>query len=121
MAPVAHLLYWTFIVVLLLRDSKRRVGVSAATWIPTVMLLVLSSRSPGDWLGLNRGGWTGFAKDRSGSPIDQVFFASVIAASLTISWLRRVKWSKVFAANSALMLFYGYFVVSCLWSTYPAD
>jgi O-antigen ligase len=53
--------------------------------------------------------------------LDQVFFASVIFASLIVAWRRRVMWSKVFAANVAIMLFYGYFVISCFWSTYPQD
>ncbi|MBZ5614918.1 MAG: O-antigen ligase family protein [Acidobacteriia bacterium] len=53
--------------------------------------------------------------------IDQVFFASMIATSFFIAWLRRVKWSKVFGANVAIMLFYGYFVASSLWSTYQLD
>jgi exopolysaccharide production protein ExoQ len=89
--------------------------VSAATWIPTLMLLILATRSPGDWLGLG-GGNTG-----SGNPIDQIFFASVTAVSLVVLWSRGLKWSKVFTANVAIMLFYGYFVASCLWSTSPVD
>lgn len=85
------------------------------------MLLVLSTRSPGEWLGLQTAQSTGFANDRSGNLIDQVFFVSMIAASLIISWLRGVKWSKLFASNPAIMLFYGYFLISCLWSVYSAD
>lgn len=121
MAPIAHLLCWIFIVVLLVRDSRRRVGVSLATWVPTLMLIVLSTRSPGDWLGLYGGASSGFANDRSGNPIDQIFYAGVIAASLAISLIRGVKWGKIFPANSALMAFYGYFILSSIWSTYPAD
>jgi exopolysaccharide production protein ExoQ len=121
MAPIAHLFCWTFIVFLLVRDSKRRAPVSATTWIPTLMLLVLATRSPADWLGLNAAQATNFANDRSGNLVDQVFFAAVIVASLIVARSRRVKWTKVFAANVALMLFYGYFVISCLWSYYPVD
>lgn len=121
MAPVAHLFCWAFIVFLLVRDSRRRASVSAATWIPTLTLLVLSTRTPSDWLGLQAAEATGFANDRSGNLIDQVFFASVIFASLIVAWSRRVKWGRVFAANPAITLLYGYFLVSCFWSLYPSD
>jgi len=120
MAPVAQFLCWVFVAVLLVRDSRRRASVSAATWIPTVVLLVLSTRTPAEWLGLQVK-VTNFANDRSGVLIDQVFFASVIIASWIVARLRRVKWSKVVVANIAIMLFYGYFVISSLWSTYPLD
>lgn len=85
------------------------------------MLFVLASRSPGDWLGVQGGPATRFANDSSGSLIDQLFFASVIAMSLLIASRRRVKWRKVCAANIPLILFYGYFLISCLWSGYPMD
>jgi exopolysaccharide production protein ExoQ len=78
----------------------------------------LATRSPGDWLGLHADRAT---NNGPGNSIDQVFFASVIAASFVVAWSRRVKWSKVFAANVAIMLFYGYFVASCLWSHSPLD
>jgi len=120
MAPVAYLFCWVFIAFLLVLDSRRRVSVSAATWIPTVMLFILSTRTPAEWL-QERVQFTDLANNRSGSLTDQIFFAAMIIASLLVLYLRRTKWSKLFAANVAIILLYGYFVISCLWSTYPQD
>jgi exopolysaccharide production protein ExoQ len=53
------------------------------------------------------------------SPLDQAFFLFVLLASLLVAGSRRVMWGKLFAQNSALMLFYVYFAVSVLWSGDP--
>lgn len=119
MAPVAHLLCWAFIAFLLVHDSRRRASVGAATWIPTLMLIVLSTRTPAQWLVQST--FNSMANSGSVVLIDQVFFASMIVSSLIVAYLRRVKWSKVCAANVPLMLFYGYFIMSTLWSSTPLD
>lgn len=113
MAPVAHLLCWAFIAFLLVHDSMHRVSLSAATWIPTLTLLVLSSRTPGEWLAQST--------SNGAALIDQIFFALMIVASLIVAYLRRVNWRKVFAANIPLVLFYVYFIISVLWSSTPLD
>ena len=120
MAPIAHLVCWAFIAFLLVRDARRRVSLSAATWIPTVMLFVNLTRTPAEWL-QQQSAVIGFANDRGGVLIDQLFFAFVIGVSLVITFLRRVKWSKLIAANAPLMLFYLYCVGSVLWSYSPMD
>jgi O-antigen ligase len=118
MAPVAYFLCWILIVVLMLNDSRRRTGVSAACWIPTVMLFTLLSRSPAAWLGVGAAR-TGWANQASGDLIDQIFYASAILAAFIVICLRRVNWWQVLSANAAIMLFYGYFLVSPLWAFYP--
>jgi O-antigen ligase len=75
------------------------------------MLFTFASRSPALWL--QQSGGTAL--------IDQVYFTSLIVASLIILSLRAVKWGRVLAANPAIFLFYGYFALSSLWSDYPAD
>jgi O-antigen ligase len=72
------------------------------------MLFTLASRAPAGWLGAN-------------VLVDQVYFASMIVASLIILSSRPVKWRNLFTANAAIMLFYGYFAVSFLWSSTPVD
>lgn len=120
MAIFAHLFCWAFIAFLLVRDSKRRTSLGAATWIPTVMLFALLTRTPAEWLD-QQSAFSNFANDRAGVLIDQLFFAFVIGASLVIGFLRHVKWSRLFAANFPLMLFYLYCLVSVLWSYSPVD
>src|SRR5579863_180389 len=109
-----------FIALLLYRDSKRRPRLSWALWIPTFFLLVVGSRPLGNWIG-GVGSWDGhgLANDAAGSPVDQIFFFSVIISCLVIANLRHVQWGKLFAANTPLMLFYLYFVISIAWSEDP--
>jgi exopolysaccharide production protein ExoQ len=111
MAALATVVCLVVIALLLIRDSGRRAGLSAATWLPTLMIFTLGSRSPSHWLG----------QSVPNALIDQLYFASLIAASLLILSSRSVQWSKLFAANIPILMFYGYFALSSLWSSHPAD
>jgi exopolysaccharide production protein ExoQ len=119
MAPVALLICVIFIAWLLARDSRRRPSVSAAIWIPTLMVLTFGSRTPSEWLGA-RAVSTGLPNDAAGSAIDQIFFFSIMFASWIIASRRGVKWTRLFSANAAIMLFYAYFAISFLWSADPS-
>lgn len=114
----------TFITWLMMRDCRRRPTVSAAVWIPTILLLILGSRPVSLWVA---GGKTyaestavgGMGNDVSGSPLDLMFFLFVIGGSLIIASSRGVKWVSLFAANRVIALFYIYFAVSVCWSDDP--
>ncbi|HEY1903579.1 MAG TPA: O-antigen ligase family protein [Terracidiphilus sp.] len=58
--------------------------------------------------------------DVTGSSIDQAFFFLVLAGSFLIAHSRRVKWSRLFAGNTAILLFYLYFAASIFWSGDPS-
>lgn len=111
MAPLATVLCIGFIAWLLIRDARRRPRLGAATWIPTLVLFTISSRTPSQWLG----------ESLDYNTLDQAYFAGLILASLIILSIRPVRWGRVAAANRALLLFYGYFALSALWSYYPGD
>lgn len=113
MAPVASLICIAFIAWLLWHDSKRRGSLSAASWLPTLMLFVFGSRTPAAWLDA-----AGFSQPDS---VNQLFYVLIVGASLIVLFRRRMKWDRVFATNTALMAFYGYFAISSLWSLTPAD
>ena len=121
MGPIATALTWAFIAWLLLRDSKRRPGLSWAVWIPTIMVFTLDSRMPSEWLGQQSSSSGGFSNDASGALVDQVFSLGIIVASLVVVMTRRIKWGKLVAANKPMLIFYGYFLVSATWSLYPSD
>ena len=110
-----------FSFVLIVRDCRRRShSVSAAIWIPTILMLILGSRPASLWasggtahLGVE------MANDAATSSIDQMFYLSILGSSLIVASLRGFKWSKLFAGNPAIMLFYLYFAISILWSSDP--
>ncbi|MGA2831966.1 MAG: O-antigen ligase family protein [Terracidiphilus sp.] len=115
-----------FVAWLLVRDVRRRPKLSAAVWVPTILILVLGSRAISLWL--SSGGSviyeTGKARidmgnDAAGSLVDQVFFFSILAGSFLIAQSRRFKWTKLFSGNTAVVLFYAYFAASILWSGDP--
>ena len=122
MAPIAFLLCWLFIAFLLVHDSRRRTSISAAVWIPTLVLVILSTRTPAGWLGIANGAsGSGLTNDRAGNLVDQGFFALSILICWWIGHSRGVKWRKVLGANLPLTIFYAYFVLSVFWSDFPGD
>ena len=120
MAFPALIVCLLFIAFLLRRDIKRRKTVSWAVWLPTIFLLIVGSRPLSMWFGQG-GTWNGegLANNAEGSPIDQIFFFSLIIGSLLIATARHVNWGRLFAANLPVFLFYLYFVLSVLWSEDP--
>jgi exopolysaccharide production protein ExoQ len=109
-----------FIALFLIRDSKRRSSVSWALWIPTLVVLILASRSPSQWLsgGVNySSGETGTTA--FGNMLDQAFYLSMIVGAMLVASSRGVRWGKIVMMNGAIMLFYFYFLISASWSTVP--
>src|ERR1700728_2620734 len=96
---------------LLLRDVKRRRGVSSAVWIPVALLLILGSRPVSLWLAgggdvIHESGNAvlGMGNEASTSVFDQLFYFSTLAGSFVVASARKVKWSKLFAANTTIIL-----------------
>lgn len=119
MKTPALILCLIFVVFVLVRDTKRRKTVSWAIWLPTIYLIIVGSRPLSSWFGGN--GWSGqgLANSAEGSPIDQVFFFSLLVGSFIVATSRGAQWGKLFTSNLPLMLFYGYFILSILWSEDP--
>ncbi len=119
MAPIALCVCLVFIAWLLVRDSKRHPSVSAALWIPTLMVMAYGSRNPSQWLGT---GYIGpeLPNSSSGNLWDQIFFFLIIVGSFIVASSRGFRWSKLLTANIAVVSFYLYFLFSCVWSDFPA-
>jgi O-antigen ligase len=97
----------------------RRTSVSGAVWIPTILLLILGSRPVSLWATGGKAAVGEMGNEVAGSALDQMFFLFVLVGSFLVASSRRVKWNKLFAANTAMMLFYLYFAVSVFWSGDP--
>lgn len=119
MSVVFLFLFLGFSVWLVARDCARRKLVSAAVWIPTILLMILGSRPVSLWASGGRVVVNEMGNDVSGSPLDMLFFVVVLAASLAVASSRGFNWSKLFRSNTVIVLFYLYFLVSCLWSSDP--
>ncbi len=113
MVNFALFLCLAFIACLLVRDSKRRASVSTAVWMPTFMLLILSSRPLSLWFSASPGTAT------EGNLIDQAFYLSLIVGAWIVASRRGVKWNSFFAANTAITLLYLYFAMSVFWAYDP--
>src|SRR3954466_4856475 len=103
---------WLGIVVWLVRPGSRKgVGVSAAVWIPMVWAGVELSRPLSFWLGVGGGSST-----LEGSPLDSLVYAGLIFGAILVLKRRRLNWSAVIHANWPIFLFYGYLLLTVVWS-----
>jgi exopolysaccharide production protein ExoQ len=117
MPPVLALcLTLGFICFLFWRESREKINVSGALWIPLIWLLITGSRSVSQWLSL---GTSGIDAPDEGSPIDAVVFFSLIVAGFYVLSRRRVNLSEFARNNRWLALFFIYCLVSVVWSDFP--
>lgn len=107
------------ILVLLWRESRVRPGVSAASWIPTLWLLILGSRSVGQWLHLTA---PVDAADAyvDGSPVDRMVFLFLMVSSVVVLVYRRFALGRLVMQNKIWVLFFVYCGLSVAWSDFPA-
>ena len=97
---------------LIVRDCRRRRGVSPAVWVPTFLLLMLASRPPSSWL-------SGGSLTYSAGVTDELFMFLVLSGSLVIAISRRVNWIRFIGGNLPLMALYLFFAISMCWSGDP--
>ena len=117
-SKLALLLWMAFTAWLLWRDAKTRPRLSAATWLPTIWLMILASRPVSLWLG-NASGANSAEKALDGNPMDRMFFLAMMVASFMVLQQRQLKWGEVFRDNQVLVALYVYFLMSVLWAETP--
>ena len=104
---------WLF---LLDRDAGLRP--SKALWIPTVWLLINSSRAVSTWFHLTPA--VSLAEQYTeGSPIDAAVYAILIAAGALVLNFRSRQVKRFLQANVPLLVFFAYCAASIAWSDYP--
>ena len=120
MPKIALILSLVFSTYLIVRDCRRRRDVSIAIWIPTIFVMILSSRPASLWLS-GRAARLGIenANEQATSMVDQLFYLISLGSAFVIASARGMKWGKLFSSNRAIMLFYLYFALSVLWSSDP--
>ncbi len=113
MAPLALACSLLLSALILFLDSRNRREVSAAAWLPTLLVLMLGSRPVSLWLS------GGVYEEGGPSPADQIFYFTILLGSLAILGSRPVRWGGLLAENLPLAAMYAFFVVSILWSGDP--
>jgi hypothetical protein len=103
--------FWIFAIWLIRKDTREREGISPALWVPTIWVFVLLSRPLSSWIGM------GGAEDTmEGSPADRSFYFGLIALSFIVVARRGLNLSATISRNWAVLLFYGYLLLTVLWA-----
>ena len=118
MSPgIATVVYALLILGLFWLDRDPKARTSAALWIPTIWLLLASSRSVSQWLQMgSRMDSPGQLTD--GSPLDRLVYTGLLALGLIVL-ARRRDVGRLLQLNRPVVLFFFYCALSLLWSDFP--
>lgn len=115
---LASLLAWGIVFYLFRRDLRETQQATRAVWIPTIWVLILTTRAVTSWLslfGINVGG----SSLEEGSPVDALVFVVLIFAGLRVLWQRRVTLGAVVRNNQWLAIYLIFCLVAISWSDFP--
>jgi Lipid A core - O-antigen ligase and related enzymes len=99
-------------------DRDPEAGVSPALWIPTLWMLVCSSRSVREWLAMKPS--VSLAQQYSeSSPMDAAFYAILLAFGLAVLNYRSQRVRGYLKQNIPILLFVAYCALSVLWADDP--
>jgi exopolysaccharide production protein ExoQ len=114
---LAAFIITAFIAWLFRRHAKEETGVSNTIWIPFIWFAIGASRPIVYWLasGNNASSASGTG---DGSPIDRLIFLILLFAGIGTLLKRQIDWSNVSRNCGWLLAFYGYLLLSTIWSDY---
>lgn len=115
---IAAVIFAVGILGLFLLGRDRKSEVSPALWIPTVWLLIHSSRAVSLWLGIAP---LMESPDQilEGNPLDRLIFAALEVAGLMVLLARGRRARTLLPAFGPFWIFLSYCALSILWSDYP--
>lgn len=114
MPPQIALILCTGFVFFLSRLDRRQFPeVSVSSWLPTLYVLMASSKPLGVWFG------TGGESMEAGSPLDRTVLTVLFCVGVAILLKRQFNWLNAFSKNPWVVLLLGYMLVSILWSDIP--
>lgn len=106
-----------FVFFLFWRDIRQRPNISGAVWLPIIWVVLMGSRSVGQWLYMC--GFKTLGSVEEGSPLDAVVYSSLIFGGLYVLNNRQLSLSEIFQNNRWLMAFLLYCFIAILWSDFP--
>jgi exopolysaccharide production protein ExoQ len=123
MPTQAYLLaFVAFICWMLVTDLRRREGVSSATWLVLLWIVIFSSRPVSTWLqsgSMTMMGANSAESYLEGSPVDRLVFLGLELAGVLVLVQRGLPWGQVISRNGWLFAFYFFWLASILWSEIP--
>ncbi len=118
MPPFLALILWFILLVALFWwDPARESKTPPALWVPLILMFIMGSRLPYQWLGVQVGSQAQAMEE--GNPIDRTIFFGLMLVALGILISRSFKWDSFFARNLALMAFLLFALLSVVWSDFP--
>lgn len=118
MPPVLALIIWLVLLLgLLCFDPARERGTSFALWIPLLWMLIVGSRLPSQWFGLQVGSLAQAMAE--GNPLDRGIDLALIVISVAILAARFFNWGGFVLRNLALTAFVVFALISIAWSDFP--
>ena len=120
MPPIlAAVLTFLLIGYLFYRDYRQGLTPSPALWIPCIWMIILGSRSFGEWLYLGAPVSSGGGDAAEGSPLDRALFFGLMIAGFMVLVRRNVSFAQLVENNKAFAVFVLYCGASILWSDFP--
>ena len=117
MTQIATLVYAMGIAGLFWLNRERNCNASKALWLPVIWLLINSSRPVSVWLRLNPANSTDMYLE--GSPFDRNIYLMIVAAGVAVLWGRRSAVTRFLQSNPAIIAFFLYCAISCVWADHP--
>lgn len=114
MQQVALLLCLCYIAWLFFKDVRRRDGLSWSLWSVVVWVMVLGSRPASTWFSYGGGG-----DYDSGNPLERMISFILMGIGLYALSKRKVQLGDVLRNNRWLVIFFGYWALSIVWSDAP--
>jgi exopolysaccharide production protein ExoQ len=114
---IATILFVLAIAGLFALDREVKDPASRALWIPVYWLWIGGSRNVSEWLQM-RGPAQG-ARYLEGNPVDRAILTVVMALGVIVLLGRQRQVGELLGKNKAVLLYFFYCGVSCLWSDYP--
>ncbi len=115
----ALLLFGIGIAGLFYLDREWELDITRALWLPTLWLLLIGSKPVSFWLGLSPANPTP-QQVMQGNPLDAAIWGLLLVVALAVVWRRRAQVGPALRLASPVVLYFGYCLVSCAWSVYPA-
>lgn len=120
MPPILALfLTFAFIFYSFRRDNRESPNTSTALWLPFFWVTISASRFVSEWLAVIGLGGGDPNTIEEGSPIDAIFFFTIILLGVRVLLKRNVSLQSFVRQNRWVVLYLGYCLLSVIWSEYP--